>query len=136
MRNGTKTTIRPIRCVDVSDTRCPTTDVRVRVALDMIDPGRAIEFVLAEGEQMQEVPRGLKQEGHQILTVTRSGGRYHLIVRKGGPGRPASAGPCCPGGLCGPDGGGTPAKDPTASTKPRTGRAGRKGPSHDSRPES
>jgi tRNA 2-thiouridine synthesizing protein A len=76
-------TVKPIRTIDVTGTLCPMTFVRVKVALDMLDSGQAVEFVLLEGEQMEDVPRNLKEEGHRIVSVKRDGDRFHLVVCKG-----------------------------------------------------
>jgi tRNA 2-thiouridine synthesizing protein A len=84
MADDPQTPLRPIRCIDVTGSRCPMTFVRVKVALDRIDPGQAVEFVLSEGEQMQDVPQSLKAEGHRIVEVRRDGAKFHLLVWKGG----------------------------------------------------
>ncbi|MBM4017551.1 MAG: sulfurtransferase TusA family protein [Planctomycetes bacterium] len=75
----------PVRTVDVTGSRCPMTFVRVKVALDGLAPGEVLELVLLEGEQMQDVPKNLKDEGHRVLAVVRKGPKYHLLVRKGEP---------------------------------------------------
>ena len=85
MSNKTRLPVRPRRRVNLTASRCPLTMVRAKVALDSISAGETIELVLAEGEQIQDVPRSLKQEGHRVLRVNRKGANYHLIVRKGLP---------------------------------------------------
>jgi len=83
MNSKTRSTLRPRRRVNLTGSRCPMTMVRAKVALDALAAGETIELVLAEGEQIQDVPRSLKQEGHRVLRVNRKGANYHLIVRKG-----------------------------------------------------
>ena len=73
----------PAYSVDVRDTRCPLTFVHVKVGLDAIKVGQVLEVVLSEGEQIQDVPRSLKEEGHRVLKATREGDAYRLLVRKG-----------------------------------------------------
>jgi len=73
----------PAYSVDVRDTRCPLTFVHVKVGLDAIKVGQVLEVVLSEGEQIQDVPRSLKEEGHRVLKAAREGDAYRLLVRKG-----------------------------------------------------
>jgi tRNA 2-thiouridine synthesizing protein A len=69
--------------IDVRGTRCPLTFVNVKVGLDAIEAGQVLEVVLSEGEQIQDVPRSLKEEGHRVLSVGREAGAFRLLVRKG-----------------------------------------------------
>jgi tRNA 2-thiouridine synthesizing protein A len=73
----------PAYSIDVRDTRCPLTFVHVKVGLDAIEVGQVLEVVLSEGEQIQDVPRSLKEEGHRVLRAAREGDAYRLLVRKG-----------------------------------------------------
>ncbi len=50
--------------------------------LEQIAPGEVLEFVLKEGEQMRNVPRSIKDDGHRIEDVRQEEDRYHLLVRK------------------------------------------------------
>lgn len=68
--------------VDLTGEVCPMTFVKVKLHLEQIAPGAAIEFVLKEGEHMRNVPRSIKEEGHRIESVRQVGDRYHLLVRK------------------------------------------------------
>jgi len=83
MGGGSTKQAAPVRAVDVTDTRCPLTFVHVKAALDAIRAGQVLEVVLSEGEQIQDVPRSLKEEGHRVLSVSRRGDVYRLLVRKG-----------------------------------------------------
>ena len=57
--------------VDITDVVCPVTFVKAKVAL--------------EGEPVQNVPRSIKEEGHQILKLdTNDDGTYTLFVKKVG----------------------------------------------------
>ena len=75
--------ITPVGCADVTCEVCPMTFVRVKMRLDELDPGEALEVILKDGEQMRNVPKSIKAEGHRIESVTRDGDRYRLLVRKG-----------------------------------------------------
>ncbi|MDR3344639.1 MAG: sulfurtransferase TusA family protein [Oscillospiraceae bacterium] len=71
--------------VDITDVVCPVTFVKAKVALEELDEGQLISIRMNDGEPVQNVPRSIKEEGHQILKLTDNGdGTYNLIVRKVG----------------------------------------------------
>ena len=70
------------RRVDLTGAVCPMTFVRFKLEIEKIAPGEAIEIILKEGEQMQNVPRSVKEEGHRIESVRQEEDGYHLVVRK------------------------------------------------------
>ena len=66
--------------VDITDKVCPLTFVKAKVALE---DGEVIAIRMNDGEPVQNVPRSVKEEGHQILKlVNNEDGTYSLIVRK------------------------------------------------------
>ncbi len=69
--------------VDITDKVCPLTFVKAKVAIDELEDGEVIAIVMNEGEPVQNVPRSIKEEGHQILKlVNNEDGTYNLIVKK------------------------------------------------------
>ena len=71
--------------VDITDVVCPVTFVKAKVALEELDEGDILSVHLNDGEPVQNVPRSIKEEGHQILKLEDNGdGTYDLIVRKVG----------------------------------------------------
>ena len=69
--------------VDITDKACPLTFVKAKVALEELDDGEVIAIRMNDGEPVQNVPRSVKEEGHQILKlVDNEDGTYNLIVRK------------------------------------------------------
>jgi len=71
--------------VDITDVVCPVTFVKAKVALEELDEGQVLAIRMNDGEPVQNVPRSVKEEGHQILKLTDNGdGTYNLIVRKEG----------------------------------------------------
>ncbi len=71
--------------VDITDVKCPTTFVKAKVALEELDEGQILEILLNDGEPVNNVPRSLKEEGHEVLDLSDNGnGTYTLIVRKVG----------------------------------------------------
>ena len=71
--------------VDITDVVCPTTFVKAKVALEELDDGQILSIRLNDGEPVQNVPRSIKEEGHQILKLLdHQDGTYELIVKKVG----------------------------------------------------
>lgn len=71
--------------VDITDVVCPTTFVKAKIALEELDEGQILSIRMNDGEPVQNVPRSIKEEGHQILKLNDNGdGTYDLIVKKVG----------------------------------------------------
>lgn len=59
------------------------TFVRVKLKLQTLPPGAALQVRLRAGEPLLNVPRSLRQEGHQILAQRDEGGGIHILeIRK------------------------------------------------------
>lgn len=70
---------------DITDVVCPITFVKAKVALDELDDGQILSIRMNDGEPVQNVPRSIKEEGHQILKLLNNNdGTYNLIVKKVG----------------------------------------------------
>ena len=71
--------------VDVTDVKCPTTFVKAKVAIEELDEGQILAIRLNDGEPVQNVPRSLKEEGHEILKLNdNQDGTFTLFVKKVG----------------------------------------------------
>jgi TusA-related sulfurtransferase len=71
--------------VDITTVVCPVTFVKTKVALEDLNEGQVLEVRLNDGESIQNVPRSLKDEGHKVISVSRTeDGAYLLRVVKGG----------------------------------------------------
>lgn len=69
--------------VDITDVVCPITFVKAKVALDELDDGQILSIKMNDGEPVQNVPRSIKEEGHQVLKLLKNDdGTYQLIVKK------------------------------------------------------
>ena len=69
--------------VDITDKVCPLTFVKAKGAIDELEDGEVIAIRMNDGEPVQNVPRSIKEEGHQILKlVNNEDGTYNLIVKK------------------------------------------------------
>ena len=69
--------------VDLRGVTCPTNFVKAKLALEMVDAGEVIEFLLDDGEPVKNVPRSLKAEGHKLLGLQEADGYYVLTLEKG-----------------------------------------------------
>ena len=71
--------------VDITDVVCHVTLVKAKVALEEMDEGQVLAVKMNDGEPVQNVPRSIKEEGHQILKLdTNDDGTYTLFVKKVG----------------------------------------------------
>ena len=69
--------------VDITDVVCPVTFVKAKVALEELDEGQTLSIRMNDGEPVQNVPRSIKEEGHQILKLDdNEDGTYTLYVKK------------------------------------------------------
>ena len=71
--------------VDITDVVCPVTFVKTKVALEELDDGQILQVHINDGEAVQNVPRSIKEEGHQVLKLVDNGdGTYELFIKKVG----------------------------------------------------
>jgi TusA-related sulfurtransferase len=71
--------------IDITDTVCPVTFVKVKVALEELGNGQILSIRMNDGEPVQNLPRSVKDEGHKILKLKKDDdGAYSLIVQKSG----------------------------------------------------
>lgn len=71
--------------VDITDVVCPVTFVKAKVALEELENGQILAVKMNDGEPVQNVPRSIREEGHQILKLfSNEDGTYTLIVKKAG----------------------------------------------------
>ena len=69
--------------VDITDVVCTVTFVKAKVALEELDEGQILSIRMNDGEPVQNVPRSIKEEGHQILKLDdNEDGTYTLYVKK------------------------------------------------------
>ena len=69
--------------VDITDVVCPVTFVKAKVALEELDDGEILAVRMNDGEPVQNVPRSIKEEGHQILKLLdNEDGTYTLFGKK------------------------------------------------------
>ncbi|MBP1752783.1 MAG: fdhD [Geobacteraceae bacterium] len=71
--------------IDLRGVCCPTNFVKAKLALEMIDTGEIVQFLLDDGEPVKNVPRSLKAEGHKILGLEEKEGYSVLTLEVSSP---------------------------------------------------
>ncbi len=71
--------------LDLRGVLCPINFVQTKLQLEEMDTGQVLEVTLDDGEPMRNVPRSVKQEGHEIIKVEKleNGRYYRLWIKKG-----------------------------------------------------
>lgn len=71
----------PDASVDITSERCPMTYVRVKLALERLHPGAVLEVWLTGEEPLKNVPKSVKDDGHEVLSLEAGEGRSRLLIR-------------------------------------------------------
>lgn len=73
----------PDDSLDLRGVLCPINFVKTKLKLEEMESGQHLEVLLDDGEPIANVPRSVKEEGHQITKVGKEdGGHYRLIIKK------------------------------------------------------
>ncbi len=68
--------------LDLRGEICPYNFVKTKLKLEEMEIGQILEVVIDNGEPLKNVPRSLKEEGHQILKVERVAQWFRLVIKK------------------------------------------------------
>ena len=69
--------------IDITDVTCPITFVKTKVALEELEDGDILQVHINDGEPIQNVPRSVKEEGHEVLRIDDNGdGTFELFIKK------------------------------------------------------
>lgn len=70
--------------IDITREVCPMTYVRVKLRLEVLQPGQTLEVLLRGDEPLRNVPRSASAEGHEVLSLEQlEGGTARLVLRRG-----------------------------------------------------
>lgn len=69
--------------LDLKGTPCPLNYVKAKLALENLKSGDVLEILLDEGEPMDNVPKSMEDDGHQILEIEKQDRFYRVVVKKG-----------------------------------------------------
>jgi tRNA 2-thiouridine synthesizing protein A len=68
--------------IDITKEICPMTFVKTKLKLESMRSGQILEVILRDGEPLRNVPRSVKEEGHQILDIKKDGTFYKLLIER------------------------------------------------------
>lgn len=74
--------IRPNEVLNLEGIACPNNFVRTKLKLEEMQEGEVLEVILDDGEPIKNVPRAVKEEGHEILKVEKIDNKWKLLVKK------------------------------------------------------
>jgi tRNA 2-thiouridine synthesizing protein A len=70
--------------VDLRGVCCPANFVRAKLALEDFETGERVQILLDDGDAVKNVPRSLREEGHQLLGLKEAPeGHFILELKKG-----------------------------------------------------
>ena len=73
-----------LKTLDITSDTCPITYVRTKLALEAMSEGDVLEVTMRVGEPARNVPRSLREDGHEIEAEGEcGGGLFRVVVRKG-----------------------------------------------------
>ena len=70
------------KSINLTGVTCPMNFVKTKAALAAIDKNDLLEVILDEGDAILNVPRSVKDEGHQVIKVESLGTTYKVIIKK------------------------------------------------------
>lgn len=73
---------RPNESLNLEGVACPNNFVKTKLKLEEMEQGEVLEVILDDGEPIKNVPRAIKEEGHQILDVEKIDNKWRLIIKK------------------------------------------------------
>ena len=59
--------------LDITSDVCPITFVKTKLLIEKMKSGEILEVRLTEGEPLENVPRSVREEGHEVLSIDRCG---------------------------------------------------------------
>lgn len=68
--------------LDLRGEVCPFTFVKTKLALERVETNQVIAVILDIGSPLENVPRSVKDEGHQIIHVEKIESAFKLWIRK------------------------------------------------------
>ena len=75
--------------LDITADVCPITFVKTKLLIERMRPGEIATVLLPDGEPLRNVPRSVREHGHQVLALDPDPDRtgvHVLRLRKGGDG--------------------------------------------------
>lgn len=68
--------------LDLKGVTCPNNFVKTKLKLEDMQSGEILEVIIDDGEPIKNVPRAIKEEGHQILKAEKIDRYWKLLIKK------------------------------------------------------
>jgi len=68
--------------LDLRGVACPLNFVKTKLKLEEMQSGQVLEVIIDDGEAVRNVPRSVKEEGHQIIKVEKLDNAFKLLIKK------------------------------------------------------
>ena len=69
--------------LDLKGVACPFNYVQAKIRLEQMEIGQLLEITIDDGEPIENVPKSLTNDGHEIMDTKKIGQHYRLLIRKG-----------------------------------------------------
>ena len=69
--------------LDLKGVACPFNYVQAKIRLETMTLGQLLEVTIDDGEPIENVPKSLTNDGHEVIDTKKVGQHYRLTVRKG-----------------------------------------------------
>jgi TusA-related sulfurtransferase len=74
--------IKPGSVLDLRGVTCPNNFVRAKLKLEEMLSGEILEVIIDDGDPIKNVPRSIKEEGHEILKAEKIDSYWKLVIKK------------------------------------------------------
>ena len=74
--------VKPNDSLNLENIACPNNFVRTKLKLEEMESGQILEVILDDGEPIKNVPRAVKDEGHQILKAEKINNKWKILIKK------------------------------------------------------
>jgi TusA-related sulfurtransferase len=68
--------------IDLLGVKCPFNYVKTKLKLETMSSGDSLEVLLDLGEPEKNVPRSIKNDGHEVLSMEKINGHLKIVVKK------------------------------------------------------
>ncbi|MDD5773666.1 MAG: sulfurtransferase TusA family protein [bacterium] len=68
--------------LDIRGVLCPMNFVKTVLKLEQMQDEEILEVLLDDGDPIANVPRSVKEEGHEIVAVDKMENGFRLLIRK------------------------------------------------------
>lgn len=72
----------PNETLNLENIACPNNFVRTKLKLEEMEAGQVLEVILDDGEPIRNVPRAVKEEGHEILKAEKIDNKWKILIKK------------------------------------------------------